>query len=405
MAWGLTPSDNCGELSITIVRGASRKPSAVVETVDRRKAGARHAMADTSESQKGKSAITIDQLVALNDEIAALSRSGMPLERGLMQIGSDLPGRLGDITRELSGKMTDGASLSEALRDSSARLPKVYRAVVDAGLRAGNLPVALEGLSTFARNYAEARRSIGLALLYPMIVLALAYVLFVFIVTVVMPRFALAFLSLGLDIHPVLGFLEHLGATSRYWGPILPAAGIVAVFVWLTSGSVSSLDGNRSLHLVSRLPWLGLMLRGYEAASFSDLLALLIEHDVPFPDAIELAGDGSGDAAVARVSRELAASIRRGDPSGERLKLSAPFPPLLQWLLATAPLQKDNLVRALRQMSQRYRGQASYQAEKLRIFLPIILLLGIGATATLLYTLALFLPMTSLWTSLANQAP
>ena len=54
------------------------------------------------------------------------------------------------------------------------------------------------------------------------------------------------------------------------------------------------------------------MMKGFEAASFADLLALLIEHNVPYPEALVLAGEASGDRAMARSSRELAAAVERG---------------------------------------------------------------------------------------------
>ena len=35
--------------------------------------------------------VTLDQLIALNDEIAALARAGVPLDQGLLHLGRDLP--------------------------------------------------------------------------------------------------------------------------------------------------------------------------------------------------------------------------------------------------------------------------------------------------------------------------
>src|SRR6185437_8000132 len=77
--------------------------------------------------------ITLDQLVALNDEIAALVRAGLPLERGLREVGGDLPGRLGTTMTALAGRLSRGASLPEAIEAERARLPRIYRAIVEAG--------------------------------------------------------------------------------------------------------------------------------------------------------------------------------------------------------------------------------------------------------------------------------
>ena len=36
--------------------------------------------------------VTLEQLLALNDEMAALVRAGIPLERGLVDLGREVPG-------------------------------------------------------------------------------------------------------------------------------------------------------------------------------------------------------------------------------------------------------------------------------------------------------------------------
>ena len=69
------------------------------------------------QSQGLSSAITLEELTALNDEIAALVRVGVPLEDGLSRLGEDLPGRLG----QLASRLADQLQLYCALgADSSA---------------------------------------------------------------------------------------------------------------------------------------------------------------------------------------------------------------------------------------------------------------------------------------------
>lgn len=361
-------------------------------------------MTDTFEEVSGHGPVSLEHLIALNDEIVALTRSGMPLERGLLDLGSDLPGRLRVIALALGERMSRGQSLPEALAASGAEVPPVYKAVVEAGLRSGRLPIALEGLSTFARGYIEARRSIGLALWYPLLVLTLAYVLFLFILTTVIPRFLSAFQSLGVPAHVSMRLLHVLGENVWYWGPVFPIGLVLFLGAWSTSRRSSSLAGGGTSRFLRWFPWMGAMLKGFEAASFADLLALLIEHNVPYPEALALAGEASGDRAMARSSRELAAAVERGLAPAEALKAKSAFPPLLRWLLASGPRQGD-FVTALKQMGARYRNGARHQADKIRVFLPTILLVGIGASATMLYALTLFLPLTTLWKGLAGQVP
>ncbi len=160
---------------------------------------------------RGVGSITIDQLLALNAEIAALVRAGVPLERGLVVASRDLRGRLGRIAQALSQRLNRGESLPQALEGEGPAIPHLYRAVVEAGARSGQLPIALEGLAKYVRGYAEARSAIGLALWYPLIVLTLAYVLFVGMVELAVPRFIAAFDSLRLTVTAPVRMMSWLG--------------------------------------------------------------------------------------------------------------------------------------------------------------------------------------------------
>lgn len=358
-------------------------------------------MADDARQAGGAHPVSIEQLIALNDEIIALTRAGVPLERGLMAAGADLPGRLGGVARALGERMSRGETLAEALESSGAAVPPVYRAVVEAGVRSGRLSTALEGLAAYARGYAEARGSVVLALWYPMLVLALAYGLFLMVSTRVIPRFIQTFETMGLTIQWPMRLLAWLGATAWTWGPVVPALLAAVVLAGAFSGRASALGGRGAFGVLRWFPWTGSMLRGFEAASFAEMLALLVEQKVAYPKALVLAGEASGDPALAASSREIAAVVERGLPPGDALRGRSPFPPLLRCLLAGGPREAD-LIGSLRQMAERYRCKARDQAEALRVLLPTVLLFGIGATATLLYALALFVPMTSLWWSLSN---
>ena len=86
--------------------------------------------------------ISLEDLVALNDEIAGLVRAGVPLEMGLAGWGRDLPGELGRTASQLGEAVARGESLSESIAAQGDRIPRVYSALVTAGLRSGRLPAA-----------------------------------------------------------------------------------------------------------------------------------------------------------------------------------------------------------------------------------------------------------------------
>lgn len=345
--------------------------------------------------------IAIGDLIALNDEIAALARAGMPLERGLIGVGGDLPGRLRSIATALGARMERGASLAEALDAEGRAVPATYRAVVEAGLRSGRLAEALEGLAGFARGYVELRRAIGLALLYPVIVLMMGYGLFLLFVTELIPRLHEAFASLGLPMRGPIVALEGLGTSVAIWGPILPVLAFAGFALWLGTGRASAFQPGKIGRGLRWVPWMKSILDGATAAQFADWLALLVEHGVPWAHAVALAAEATGDAGLVRSAEALAESSRRGEPIERAVREARGIPPLLGWIMSVGRPQ-DGLVPALRHAADTYRRRSARKAAVLRTALPSILLLGIGASATLVYAMTLFVPWTTLLKGVSN---
>jgi general secretion pathway protein F len=142
------------------------------------------------------------------------------------------------------------------------------------------------------------------------------------------------------------------------------------------------------------------MIAHAEAANFAQLLSILVEHGVPYHQAVLLASESAGDSTLIRAGREVAAAIERGDLKGAESGVRG-IPPLLRWILI-AGRGESRLAVSLRQIATIYRKRSVHQAEKLRVFLPTTLLIGIGVTATLVYALTFFVPLTELLRGLAT---
>jgi general secretion pathway protein F len=336
--------------------------------------------------------ISIDQFIALNDELAALVRAGLPLERGLRELGRDIPGSLGDTVQILATRLSHGETLPQALAAERDRFPGVYRAVVEAGLKAGRLSVAVEGLASFARSYAELRRAIGMALLYPLIVLTLAWGLLLFFALEIVPKFLEAYSVFRLPTHAIV---ERLRESVPYWGPLPPALLLLVGLWWIRSGRVMILQPKWARRSLGWIPWMRGILANARSASFSELLALLVEHEVPLPEAIVLAAEATADDAMIAGAREVAASVERGESVSDVIGAARVFPPMLRWLMITG-LTRGVLAKALRHAGHTYRELSIHDASVVKQLLPVAALLAVGATSAFVYCLSVFEPFMAL---------
>ena len=341
-------------------------------------------------------AITLEQLVALNDEIAALVRAGVPLEQGLTALGADMPGRLGKVTQMLAERMQRGESLDQVMAAESSHFPPVYRAVVEVGLRTGRLPGALEALAVSIRRVKQTRRIVASSLLYPLLVTMVAWAFFVFFVIMIAPPLSSAFKYFDVPGRGTLVGLARCGEFVHIWGPAVPLVVlIVAAVWWYRSGRAALVEPRWSRVLLGWLPWIGRILRASRTATFVEIMALLVDAGVPLHESIVLAAEAAGDPRALRAARRLATALEQGGQP-ERLDMSTvAIPPLVGWLMA-AGRRHGTLAPSLRHAAEVYHHRAQHEAESARIFAPVLMTVVIGGSATLAYALLTFVPYVSL---------
>src|SRR5688500_5489755 len=81
-----------------------------------------------------------DDLIMLNEEIAAMARAGLPLDEGLAILAKEMGGgRLQAVTGEIANDLKAGRTLPEALERRGDALPPFYAALVSAGIRSGRV--------------------------------------------------------------------------------------------------------------------------------------------------------------------------------------------------------------------------------------------------------------------------
>jgi general secretion pathway protein F len=330
--------------------------------------------------------ITVEQLLALNDEIRALARAGVPLEKGLRALGADLPGRLGKLAASLSDRLERGESFVHILESSGDTFPPVYRAVVAAGVRSGRLPIALESISQSVRQAAELRHTLMVALAYPIVMTAIATAIFLLSVWNTTP--AVNDIFDLLDIARPIWYIWLVAAAEvlAAWMPWAWLLVIVCLVIW-------SIRSNRAARFgASRLSWMpsvGAVRACGRMATFAEVLAMLVDQHVPLQEALSLAATSAGGKSVVKAAEVLSDAVRRGDTS-----IAPPpgIPPLLSWLILTSPRQPD-LVRALRHSAGVFRRRAIRMSIFLGTYLPIFISAIVGGMIGLYYVVLTMAPV------------
>jgi type II secretory pathway component PulF len=345
--------------------------------------------------------VSLDDLLALNAEIAALGRAGVPIEEGLLALSGDMPGRLGRLASQIGIRASRGEPLERIVADQALRLPPVYRAIVEAGIKSGRLSTALESLAGSLRRLSEARRGILAASLYPLIECSLVCFAFALFCMYLAPLLGERFDALKAPYVGWFHVLVWLGRFGWYWGLGVPALILGFAGFWAYESRRAIVAEPRfGRRLMGWMPWVGAMLRDSQQATFAEIAGLLVEHSLPLHEAIRLAADAAGDANLWAAAWAFAEASRRGEPIVKAAAAQPQLPPSLRWLILTARDQAA-LSASLRHVAARLQRRAQDEAERARVFLPVLMLVGLGGVVTACYVLSLFVPYTTLLRALS----
>jgi type II secretory pathway component PulF len=337
----------------------------------------------------------LDELIAFNDEVVALSRAGIPIDLGLSQLSHDPEIAMEQIEAALTRRVQGGVSLIDAVQAEDDFLPPMYRGVVSVGLRCGRLPAALEALGGNAQALLELRQSARSALVYPAIICALAYFLFAGSCWYVVPEYYRVFEEMGKGGGAVFRTVQTLRDLLPFWVAIPPLLLTVPLIFRFRSNTSRGVLFTNAAKLVSCLPVVSRITRDHALANLAALLALLAEHEVPLHEGLRLVARASCDRKLTDDARRLAADLRAGQSLMQDADAAESLPPFLRWAV-TSSADAFGLSGPLRLAAQTYRHRAERRANCLRVVMPMVTCVVLAGGITLLYCLSVFVPLVRL---------
>jgi type IV pilus assembly protein PilC len=306
-----------------------------------------------------------DELALFHRTLADLCRADIPLPKAFRMLQSDLRrGKLRTAVKEMTAEVEGGVPLGEAYAKRMGRFPPLYRALVEIGIVSGDLPSILEEISRHAAQRASVAARIRKALAYPLVAAAFVLGIGAFLLVYVAPT------------------LWHFPQAMDLSSPLLYAQVALGVLVALVLTAVvfgwvrAPLDGGGARAFA--LPVLG-RLRLYAAkSSFAGTLALLLRRDVPLPNALAMAAEGSENKRLARRGRTMAEQARAGLSLAEVLREDRTFAPTLLWLVE-AMEGSGETPQALDDVGAIYRQRLERAVDRVTTLVTPVAELAIGA--------------------------
>ncbi len=337
--------------------------------------------------------LTAYDLALLTRQLSVLVAAGIPLEEALRAVGKQSEKTpVQNLLIAVRSKVLEGHSLAQAMQQAG-RFPDLYIATIAAGERSGHLDLILDQLADYTENRFAMQKKIQGAMIYPIILMLMAFGIVMGLMTYVVPDIVKTFEQSDQALPWITVVLMKSSDFIRQAWPFLLFAMVIGTIGLLrflkTSAGHYAFD-----RLTLKLPLFGKLSRGINAARFASTLSILTQSGVPLVDALKIAAAVSNNWVIRDAVSLAAEKVTEGGNLATQLERSGHFPPMMVQMIRSGE-SSGELDRMLERAStMQDREVTTLISTLLALLEPLMLVLM--ASIVLLIVIAVMLPIVNM---------
>jgi type IV pilus assembly protein PilC len=336
--------------------------------------------------------IKLDEIAMMSRQLATMISSGLSLLRALMvlEVQTENP-RLKAAVVAVRQDIESGKSLSAALERHPKIFSPLYVSMVRAGETGGFLEDVLVRVSDHLDAQARLRRQVRSAMVYPAVVITVAFGVMAAMLMFIVPVFASVFKQFNATMPSLTQFTMSLSDALRneWYLIILGVGGIVMAFRrWKSSRSGRPVWDRVKLKAPLKI---GSIVHKVALARWSRTLSSLVTAGVPMLEAIDVTGSTSGNAMVERAMAGVRTSVQGGGTIGAALGRESIFPPLITNMVSVGE-ETGALETTLAKVADFYEEQVEAAVKALTSILEPAMILVVGGIVGFM-VISMYLPL------------
>lgn len=258
-------------------------------------------------------AIKPKDMAIFTRQLATMMKAGVPLLQAFDIVGRGNANA--SVTKLLNDIRTDvesGTSLSGAFRKYPLYFDTLYCNLVEAGEAAGILEQLLDRLAIYMEKTEAIKGKIKSALMYPISVVIVAFVVVAVIMLFVIPAFKTVFASFGADLPaPTLFVIAISEVFVAYWWLIFGGIGGTIYFfmqAWKRSEAMQRVMDR----VLLKMPVFGVLIEKSVIARWTRTLSTMFAAGVPLVEALDSVGGASGNSLYAMATERIQQEVSTG---------------------------------------------------------------------------------------------
>lgn len=335
--------------------------------------------------------IKLDDLVVFSRQLATMIDAGIPLVQALGILSEQVDNKsLQAIVVTVRQDIESGMSFCDALSKHPSVFSELFINMSRAGEASGMLDEVLDRLASYLEKTAALQRKISSSLVYPAVVMVMAFLITAVLLLKVVPTFKGIFDMLGGKLPFPTQVLIMISDIFRKFFIWVVIAGIIVAVVfkrWIsTPQGRLKFDGFKL-----KVPVLGSLFQKVAVAKFSRTFSTLVKSGVSVLNALDIVGKTSGNKVIEQAIGQARTAVREGEPIADPLSRSKVFPPIVCRMVGVGE-QTGQLEKMLSKIADFYDEQVDAAVSAMTSLIEplVIAFLGIIIGGIVI---ALFLPI------------
>jgi type IV pilus assembly protein PilC len=328
---------------------------------------------------RGGSSIKQKDVAIFTRQLATMMKAGVPLLQAFDIVGrGSTNARMTKLLNDIRTDVETGTSLSIAFRKHPMQFNALYCNLVEAGEAAGILEQILDRLAVYEEKTLALKSKIKSALMYPIAVLVVAFVVLVVIMIFVIPAFKEVFKSFGADLPaPTLAVMWLSDQFVSYWWllfGVLIGGGYFFMQTWRRSEKMQmAMD-----RLLLRIPVFGELIRKAVLARWTRTLSTMFGAGVPLVEALDSVGGASGNAVYSIATEQIQKEVSTGTSLTMAMQNTGVFPTMILQM-ASIGEESGSLDHMLGKCAEFYEDEVDEMVKGLSSLMEpfIIVILGV----------------------------
>ena len=280
-------------------------------------------------------AIKPKDLAIFTRQLATMMKAGVPLLQAFDIVGRGNPNpSVTKLLNDIRGDVETGTSLSTAFRKYPIYFDNLYCNLVEAGESAGILDQLLDRLAVYMEKTEALKSKIKSALMYPITVLIVAFVVVAVIMIFVVPSFKTVFEGFGAELPgPTLVVIAMSEFFVKYWYLIFGLLG-GGVYFFLESWKRNEKVQEFMDRLLRKLPIFGALVEKSCIARWTRTLATMFAAGVPLVEALDSVGGAAGNIVYLRATQKIQQEVSTGTALTAAMSNANLFPSMVLQMCA-----------------------------------------------------------------------